>query len=343
MLIRESMFIWAKSRKAMKWYSRSRSDFLELLYSKYKNMEDYTREDPWCLTLSEDMADARDFLVWEAIELDTKVKLPNSFSLWEWIYTTNYQNWWGSCTANSTSHWMQILQVKNRWKKPDKENIVTPSWRDLWSKMGHDLNNKNDSWDYVEKAVNTALKEWISNEEWWVSKFDWYAYWEWARNDKGIDTMKRYLFQWMPIVRCLRWNKTTWNELTAGELKTEIPVNSRTWGHAVCLVGWDESWFRFVNSWRTNDWKGFKSRFHVSYQFIKSSTMFNWRYRVPYLKEQAKTDPEYLKRKNNAVLVLKALKKMYPEEESNVQKAIEQLSREYRKNYPEINTDLPLN
>ena len=76
---------------------------------------------------------------------------------------------------------------------------------------------------------------------------------------------------------------------------------------------------------------------------MKSSTMFNWRYRVPYLKEQAKTDPEYLKRKNNAVLVLKALKKMYPEEESNVQKAIEQLSREYRKNYPEINTDLPLN
>ena len=46
MFIPSSMFIPTESREAMKGYSWSRSDFLELLYSKYKNMEEYTREDP---------------------------------------------------------------------------------------------------------------------------------------------------------------------------------------------------------------------------------------------------------------------------------------------------------
>ena len=62
-------------------------------------MSDYIRENPWCLTLSEDMMDQRDFKAEEAIDLDMKVKLPKSFSLWQWVYSTNYQNWWGSCTA----------------------------------------------------------------------------------------------------------------------------------------------------------------------------------------------------------------------------------------------------
>ena len=75
---------------------------------------------------------------------------------------------------------------------------------------------------------------------------------------------------------------------------------------------------------------------------IKTSAMWNWRYRPLFKKEQIHTDPEYLKRKNNALLILKALKKLYPEESSAVQKAIEQLSQERRKEYPEINEELPI-
>lgn len=321
------------------WQSRSRADLIEFLVFKYYSME---REDPWCLTLSSEMMDARDFVVWEAIELDTSIKLPKSFSLGEWIYKTNYQNWFGSCTSNATSHWVQILQVKNRGEIPTTENLITPIWRDLRWKMWHNLNDKNDSGDYVEKAVSTALKEWISNEEWWVSRFDWYAYWEWAKNEKSIETIKRYLFNWNPVIWCLRWNKTTWTELTMGELKTEIPANQRTWGHAICLVWWDSVWLWFVNSWKTNDWKGLKSRFHVSYKFLQSSGMFNWRYWIIYLKEQAKTDPEYLKRKNQAIIILKALKKVYPDESNGVKKAIETLSKAYRNAYPELNKELPV-
>lgn len=306
-------------------------------------MEDYTREDPWCLTLSEEVMDARDFKAEEAIKLDLTIKLPKSFSLWEWVYMTNYQNWWGSCTANATSHWVQVMNVKDNWIKPVDSNIITPSWRDLWSNMGHDLENKNDSWDYVEVALNTALKVWIKTEEWWVVNFDWYSYDSWSGTDKDIEKIKRYLYNWNPIARCLRGNKTTWSEITKWELKTFIPASERTWGHAICCVGWDEWGLWFLNSWSTNDWKGLKSRFYVSNKFLKSGGwMFNRRYRPMFKKEQAKVDPEYLKRKNNAVLVLKSLKKMYPEEKSGVQKAIEKLSQEFRKAYPEINTELPL-
>ena len=42
-------------------------------------------------------------------------------------------------------------------------------------------------------------------------------------------------------------------------------------------------------------------RFHVSYNFLKQSTMFNWRYWLPFKKEQANNTPEYLKRKSNSI------------------------------------------
>ena len=296
-----------------------------------------------CLSLPREYASATDFKASTTIKLDYSVELPKHFSLGEWIYSTNYQWAYGSCTANSTSHWVQVLNVKAWGKKPVDCNIITPSWRDLWSKMWHNLNDVNDSWDYVEKAVNTALKNWISNEEWGVSTFDWYATEDWTRNDKWIELMKRYIYNGNPIIWCLQWNKTAWNELAEWELKTEIPVSSRTGGHAVACVGWDETWFWFVNSWRTNDWKWLKSRFLVKYGFLKSSTMFNWRYWLPFKQEQVPLDTEYIKRKNRHILVLSALKKTYPEESNEMKKAIEQFSQIVRKSYPEINDELPVN
>lgn len=98
----------------MQGYSRSKRDFRELLVSKYFTMSgEYTRQDPGCLTLPEDMMDARDFKAEEVIALDRSKPLPKSFSLGQWIYKTNYQNGRGSCTANATSHGAQVLNVKN--------------------------------------------------------------------------------------------------------------------------------------------------------------------------------------------------------------------------------------
>lgn len=301
------------------------------------------REDPWCLTLSEDMMDERDFKAWEAIELDLDLPLPDHYSLGEWVYKTNYQNWRGSCTSNATSHALQVLSVIANKEKPTKENIITPKWKDLRTKMWHDLSNINDSWDYVEKAVNVALKQWVENEEWWVSKFDGFCYGSWDCTDKSIELMKRYLYNGNPIVRCLRWNQTTWNELSKWQLKTFIDVAKRTGGHAVCLVWWDNGWFRFINSRRTNDWKWFKSRFYVTYADMKKLWWtFNWRYWILYNKQDAKKSPEYLKRKNTALILLKALRSIYDTETPKVKKEIVDLSLSLREEYPELNEEYPV-
>lgn len=297
----------------------------------------------WCLTLPEEFADSRDFKADEAIQLDMDIELPVSYSLGKWIYKTNYQWTYGSCTANSTSHWVQILNVRKWWVEPTTKNIITPSWRDLWVKMGHNLSDINDSWDYVEKAVKVALDEWIFIEEnGELARFDGYATDNWAVDDESIEKMKRYLYKGCPIIWVLRGNKQTWNELTAWELKTR-PTGA-TWWHAIALVGWDKWWMWFANSWRTNDWKGLKSRFFVTYDNMKKvGWLFNYRYWVLYIKEDEKKTAEYLKRKNLWVGIIKLLKKTYPEESSKMKKAIEAFSKVYRSEYPEINEEVPLN
>lgn len=297
-----------------------------------------------CLTLPSEFVDERDFKAEETIELDWSLKLPKHFSLGERIYSTNYQNGWGSCTSNATSHGVQILNVKAKWVKPISSNLITPNRKDLRTKMGHNLKDFNDSWDYVEKAVSTALKMWISNEEWGESTFDGYCVEDWSTTDKWIERIKRYLYNWNPVVWCLRGNANTRKELTSGQLKTYVEVANRTGWHAICCVGWDEWGLWFVNSRRTNDGKGLKSRFYVTYDFLKDAgSMFNRRYWLPFKKEQAKDDPEYIKRKNGYIAILKLLKKTYPIESSNMQQAIEAFSKVCRKEYPEINEELPIN
>lgn len=293
-----------------------------------------------CLTLPEDMAEATDFKAEEAIKLDLTVKLPDFYSLWEWIYET--QNQWAlwSCTSMWTTHATQILNVKKWWVKPTNSNIITPDWKDLWSKMGHST-TKYDGWDYVEKAVNTALKEWIKTKEKWDEvKFDWYAYWEWERTDKWIEMMKHYIYNWNPIVRCIRWNQTMWKEMSAWEIKTN-PSSTTGW-HCIAVVGFDKWGFWFINSWSPNDDQKRKSRFYVSNTMMKKLP-FNWRYRILYIKQDAAKDPEYLKRKNIMKVILEALKKQYDWEPIAVKEAIVILSQAVRRNYKEINDELPIN
>ena len=54
--------------------------------------------------------------------------------------------------------------------------------------------------------------------------------------------------------------------------------------------------------------------------------MFNWRYRILYNKEDAKKDPEYLRKKANALELLKIAKKVYKDETPQIQRVIESLS-----------------
>ena len=295
--------------------------------------------DPGCLCLPESMAEATDFKAEEAIKLDLSIKLPAFYSLWEWIYKTSNQGALGSCTAMWTTHGTQILLVKKWWVKPTNSNIITPDWKDLWSKMWHST-TKYDGWDYVERAVSTALKQWIKTvEKWDEVKFDWYATVDWTRDDKWIEMLKRYIYNGNPIVWCVRWDQKMWNEMSAWEVKS-VPTVC-TWGHCIAVVWFDDWWFWFINSWSANDADKRKSRFYVS-NWIMKKLLFNWRYRVLYVKEEAKIDPERLKRINVYTTILEILKKYYNEEKPDVKNWIVALSQALRKEYPEINEKLPL-
>ena len=298
--------------------------------------------DPWCLTLPEDLADERDFDWEEAIKLDMSIKLPSFFTLGKWVYKTNYQWSIGSCTSNSTSHWVQVLSVKGWWVEPKDKNIITPDWKDLWKKMGH--NPYKYEWgDYVEKAVSTALKEGIATEEGGEAKFDGYALGSWERTDKSIEMIKRYLYAGCPIIWTIKWNQKIWNEISRGEIKSIIKPGETTWGHAVAVVWFDEWGLWFLNSRLPNDDNKLKSRFYVSNEILKGlGWLLNWRYWILYIKENAQKSPEYLKRKNAYVAVLKVLKKYYNEESGEVKNWIVELSKWLRKNYPEINDELPI-
>jgi len=291
-------------------------------------------------SLPEDMAEATDFDAWEAIKLDYSTQLPESYSLGKWIYQTSNQGSLGSCTSMGTTHSVQILNVKKKWVVPTTSNIITPDWKDLWGKMWHSTTSY-DGWDYVEKAVSTALKQWILvKENWSLAKFDAYATDEWTHDDVAMDKMKRYLYQWCPIVWLIKWNAKMWNEMLSWQIKT-IPTNI-TWAHCIALVGWDKQWLWFVNSWRANDEKKLKCRFHVSYDTMKQlGSKWNYRYRVLYMKEDEAKSADYLKRKNAHLAVLKVLKKYYSEENSEVKKWIEAYSASVRKFYPELNEELP--
>lgn len=296
------------------------------------------------LTLPKENADKRDFKASEAIKIDRTVELPESFSLWEWIYKTNNQGKFWSCTSNATSHWVQVLKVKKGWVKPTNNNIYTPKRQDLWTKMGHDMGNVNDSWDYVEKAVETAYKQWIELEEWGLAMFDAYATDDWDAEEINFDTMKRYIYDWKPIVWCMRWNTYTRADLRKWELKSSAALKNWDWWHAICVVGWDPTWLRILNSRSPNDEPKRKSRFHVDYNILLAHRyMFNRRYRVLYNKEDAKLDPEYLKNKNNAKLLITALKSIYEKEDEKIREAIIPLSSALRKKYPELNEEIPIN
>ena len=313
------------------------------LFTKTTKMEEY--ENPWCLALSEETMDQRDFKAEEAVEIDMNVQLPDNFSLWERVYKTNYQGKYWSCTSNATAHAVQVLAVKRNGIKPKNSNIITPNRKDLRVNMWHDINDVNDSWDYVEKAVETAHKMWIKSEETWEPiYYDNYCYKSFARNLEWVQMIKQYIYQIWPVVRCMRWNKNTWSELTRWLFVTKLTAAQTTGWHAICAVGFDKWWIRFLNSRTPNDDNKDKSRFYVTNEKLATCvSMFNWRYRVLYNKDQAKKSPEYIKNKNTAVVILKALKKVYPNENAEVKKWIEALSQAYRKAYPEINEELPIN
>ena len=99
-----------------------------------------------------------------------------------------------------------------------------------------------------------------------------------------------------------------------------------------------------MNSRSANDDKKLKSRFHIPNDYLKQNKgQFNRRYRVLYIKEDAKKSPEYLKRKERAKILISSLKVIYSEETEEIQSQISALSKALRTKYPELNEEIPIN
>ncbi|HPC34248.1 MAG TPA: hypothetical protein PLP73_01175 [Candidatus Absconditabacterales bacterium] len=246
-----------------------------------------------------------------------------------------------NCTANATSHGLQVMAVKDEFGPVEDENKITPDWRDLWAKMGHDLNNKNDRGDYVEKALKKALND-IAIEEGGFRKFKGYSYDYYNPTEECFNQMKLYLYNGYPLIWTMRGNRTTRNEMQKGEVKTLIPGTERTGGHAICLVGYCEQGFWFLNSWHKNNENATKSVFFISYENMKKlHGMINWRYFIPFY--ETKHNIELVKEENTAMEVIRYMKKLYSYTKyTKVKAGIIDISKILRGTYPKINKEIPL-
>jgi hypothetical protein len=127
---------------------------------------------------------------------------------------------------------LQALAIKNEKKD------ITISWQDLRTKMGHNLNNKEDSGDYVENALKNAVK-FVKAVEGGEYKLKGYSYESFVKTEEGFEVIKRYLYSDTPLVRAIQGSSITRSEMTKGEVKTFIPVAQRTGGHCVLCVGYE--------------------------------------------------------------------------------------------------------
>lgn len=51
------------------------------------------------------------------------------------------------------------MKIQNEYEYPDKE--IELDWKDLWTKMGHNLADKSDSGDSIENSVSTVTSKGI--------------------------------------------------------------------------------------------------------------------------------------------------------------------------------------
>ena len=317
----------------------------------------------WTLVHSQISADPRDFQAEVVLPIPTPnelANLPEEFDQWMYIGATYYQNGWGSCTALWTTHSMLIQNTKEaQINNPDLlqtiindlrqwENPIFLDWKDLWQKMGHDLNNENDSWDYVEKALQTAIDKGIGwkdiNGNDYVFFWKNYAYTTAGITDLDISYLKYYITKY-PIVDVFLWNNNTWNEMEAWEVKTIITKSQSTGGHCISKTKYDAYGPYWTNSWTPNDTGKHKCTFRMSWDNYKkaiTSWMINWRYRQLFDKADAVINLDKLKEDNNMTFLLQTLHDKYnTTSKVEVQKKISELWALIRKDYPNADKNVP--
>lgn len=313
----------------------------------------------WTLTKSEIEADPRDLKAEVVLPVPTEQELknlPKEFYNEAFIGSTYYQNGRGSCVAMGTVHSMMIQNIKelatlNPWiaseigaKLKAGINPIEMDWKDLWTKMWHDLNNKADSWDFVEKWLNTANKMWIAGKDWnWKDVvFFWLNY---SISKDYSRSMFKYRITKYPVVIVISGTVKTRAEMMLWELKTVIDRVNSTWAHCITVSWYNEYWITVLNSRTANDSKKHKCIFKISRNMLDEMLkvgMLNRRYRVEFDKKDSVLDLDFYMEENNAIEILKLLSKFYNKTRfKDVQKECGELGATIRKNYPRANVEVP--
>lgn len=313
----------------------------------------------WTLTKSEIEADPRDLKAEVVLPVPTTqelLNLPKEFHNEAFIGSTYYQNGRGSCTAMGTTHSMLIQNVKEfatlnpeltseiEVKLTAGINPIELDRKDLWAKMGHKLDDKSDSWDYVEKALLTTNKLWIKWKDWNGKDvvFMWLSYAD--SRDYSHNTFK-YRITKYPVIIVISGTKTTRGEMMSGEIKTVIQKIHSTWAHCITVTWYDSYWLIVANSRTANNQNKHKCMFKISRETFDEMIkvwMINRRYRVEFDKKDSVLDLDLYVEESNAIELLKLLNKFYNKTRfKDTQKECWDLWATIRKNYPRADKEVP--
>lgn len=217
MFIWESLFIWAKPRKTMQGYSRNREDFLELLYHKYKPMEE---EVIWCLW---DWHTDTDFQLckWDSDLLPKLVKKDEiRFTYNQYLNKRSYV----SCTIFAAVGMASDL-TNYQFSYDEIKEIDDTSYNNSDYPF---IRQRGQGW-YVKCAVDHVRKRWNKNEKlvkkYWklasycISKYDdeiiedtinnlYTIDWNLGLNSKYNEDKKDWMIDGTDF-----WTKTSWHSV----------------------------------------------------------------------------------------------------------------------------------
>lgn len=228
----------------MKWYSRSRADFLELLYTKYYPMEELNG----CLWLG---AENSDFLLTSS-EVEN---LPELSQQDDKIFEYS-QKWTPHCTLYSAFGAVSDL-FNYEFTKKEIDEIVEESykrWRIRWE------------WWYVKSAVNLVADYWNEHHsDLWKVVYYRVSLYDTELVDKILE--KNYtLCSWY------RWNSKYNADYREDAILNWVSFGASTYGHAVSWIGRNSK--RYIK----DNYKGSKNNIyeveHTPAELVTGGTYF---------------------------------------------------------------------
>jgi len=248
MLIWESLFIWAKSRKTMQGYSRSKSDFRELLVSKFYTMEELNG----CLWL---WAENTDYLLTSS-EIE---ELPELKQQDDKIIEYS-QSWTPHCTLYSAFGAVSDL-FNYEFKQSEIDEIVEESYkrgRIRWE------------WWYVKSAVDLVADYWNEHH----ANLGKVVYYRVSLSD--TETVDKILSKNYTLCSWYRGNSKYNADYKEDCILNWVSFGTSTYGHAVSWIGRNGNRYIKDNYKGRKNWKLFTNIYKVEH--TPSELVSGWTY-----------------------------------------------------------------